>query len=523
MSYDYIIVGGGIAGLNTALKLSDSKTKILLLERNSRLGGRLYSFQDKKISYEAGGARFHKGNKNLFELIKMFNLEDDIFEIPNTKEFIPVKKTYSKKLDVNKIIKTLIDKSENFKKEELLKINLLEFSDKIFDKKTSDYLSAAFEYVSELEDLNAYEALDTFKNDMSNDFQFYLFKKGFVSLLDKIKEFIKTNGCIVKTQHTLMDFKKSKDAFHLKVLSGDKDKKFKTKKLILALNKPPLENLSYLKSLKPEFNSVKTIPLLRIYAVYPPDKKTGKVWFDGMGKVVTDLEIKYIIPIDYKSGLIMISYTDQKLAEYWNKFINKGPEKLEEELLRQLKILFPKKKIPKTTFLKSHYWSDGMTVWKKNYEAEPIIKKMLKPFEDDNLYICGSNFSGRQAWTEGALETSEEVIKLIHGIKTNKKLHHQKETKKGGGRKKKSSKKKKKSKKIKKYTRAQVAKHNKPSDLWIIINKKVLDVTKWQHSHPGSPAPLRAFAGKDATEAFTYRGHSDNAKKIMKKYIIGKV
>ena len=59
-----------------------------------------------------------------------------------------------------------------------------------------------------------------------------------------------------------------------------------------------------------------------------------------------------------------------------------------------------------------------MTVWKKNYEAEPIIKKMLKPFEDDNLYICGSNFSGRQAWTEGALETSEEVIKLIHGIKS---------------------------------------------------------------------------------------------------------
>ena len=79
-----------------------------------------------------------------------------------------------------------------------------------------------------------------------------------------------------------------------------------------------------------------------------------------MGKVVTDLEIKYIIPMDYNSGLIMISYTDQKLAEYWNKFINQGPEKLEEELLRQLKLLFPKKKIPKTTFLKSHYWANGM-------------------------------------------------------------------------------------------------------------------------------------------------------------------
>ena len=75
MSYDYIIVGGGIAGLNTALKLCDTKNKILLLERNPELGGRLQTFKDKDkgILYEEGGARFHKGHKNLFELIKMFN------------------------------------------------------------------------------------------------------------------------------------------------------------------------------------------------------------------------------------------------------------------------------------------------------------------------------------------------------------------------------------------------------------------------------------------------------------------
>ena len=526
MSYDYIIVGGGIAGINTAMKLCNTKNKILLLERNSRLGGRLHTFQDKKIAYEAGGARFHKGQKNLFELIKMFNLEKDIFEIPNTKKFIPVKEKYSTKYNVDQILKNLIHKSTNHKKEDLLKMNLLEFCQKVYDKKTSNFLSAAFEYVTELEDLNAYEAVEIFQNDMSNDFQFYLFKNGFGSLLDKMEEFIKDNNCTIKTQHTLMDFEKNKDEFTIDVISGKKMKKFKTPNLILALDKSALERLPYLSSLKKEMNSVLTIPLLRIYAIYPPDPKTKKVWFDGMGKVVTDLELKYIIPIDYKSGLIMISYTDQRLAEYWNKFINQGPEKLEKEILRQLKLLFPKKKIPKTTFLKSHYWYNGACYWKKNQEAEPIAKKMLKPFENDNLYICGSNFSQRQAWAEGALETSEEVIKLIHGIKENKKLHHQEKTKKKGGGKKKDSKKKRKgksTKKMKKYKRAQVAKHNTPDDLWIIINKKVLDVTQWQHSHPGSPAPLQFFAGKDATKAFTARGHSDNAKKIMKKYIIGRV
>ena len=50
MSYDYIIVGGGISGLNSALKLCNTKNKILLLERNPRLGGILQTFSDKKIS-----------------------------------------------------------------------------------------------------------------------------------------------------------------------------------------------------------------------------------------------------------------------------------------------------------------------------------------------------------------------------------------------------------------------------------------------------------------------------------------
>ena len=45
----------------------------------------------------------------------------------------------------------------------------------------------------------------------------------------------------------------------------------------------------------------------------------------------------------------MIDYTDQKLAEFWNKNSKPRTKKLEEELSKQLKKLFPKKKIPKTS------------------------------------------------------------------------------------------------------------------------------------------------------------------------------
>lgn len=512
MSYDYIVVGGGISGLNTCLKLVNGKNKILLLERNNRLGGRLQTYDKDGISYEIGGARFHKGHKNLFELIKMFNLEDKIFPITNDKTFIPVKNKFTKKYDVDKTLKKILDKSDTLKKEELLKMNMIELCKKVLNKEECLYFQSGFEYICELEDLNAYEALDTFKNDLNNDFQFYLFQNGFGELLETMEKFIRDNGCDIKLQHTLRDIKLKDETYHLEV--SNVTKTFKTKNLILALDKTPLLSIPYLKSLKPELESVKKVTLVRIYAKYPLDKKTKKVWFHDIGKVTTDIEIKYIIPYNPQEGLIMISYTDQKLADFWNKIADQGPEKLEEELTKQLKKLFPKKKIPKTSYLKAHTWFNGVHLWKKGFEALPISQEIQQPFKNESLFICGEAYSERQGWVEGALESSEEVLKKINDIKTNRKLHHLSK-KKGGG--------KKKSKKLKKYTRKEVAKHSKPNDLWIIVNKKVLDVTEWQHSHPGSPAPLQAFGGKDATKAFKNRGHSENAKKIMKKFIIGRV
>ena len=87
----------------------------------------------KKISYEIGGARFHKGHKNLFELIKMFNLEDKIFPITNDKTFIPIKNKFTKKYDVDKTLKKILDKSDTLKKEELLKMNMIELCKKGFN------------------------------------------------------------------------------------------------------------------------------------------------------------------------------------------------------------------------------------------------------------------------------------------------------------------------------------------------------------------------------------------------------
>ncbi|KAA1467460.1 acyl-CoA dehydrogenase NM domain-like protein [Dentipellis sp. KUC8613] len=59
-------------------------------------------------------------------------------------------------------------------------------------------------------------------------------------------------------------------------------------------------------------------------------------------------------------------------------------------------------------------------------------------------------------------------------------------------------------KELKQFTREEVAQHNKADDLWVIIDAKVYDISRFKNLHPGGAAVLLddEVAGQDATEAF---------------------
>ncbi|KAJ7650361.1 peroxisomal acyl-CoA-dehydrogenase [Roridomyces roridus] len=56
----------------------------------------------------------------------------------------------------------------------------------------------------------------------------------------------------------------------------------------------------------------------------------------------------------------------------------------------------------------------------------------------------------------------------------------------------------------KQFTLEEVAKHNKPGDLWVVVDAKVYNLSKFSSMHPGGLAVLldEEVAGQDATEAF---------------------
>jgi cytochrome b involved in lipid metabolism len=72
-----------------------------------------------------------------------------------------------------------------------------------------------------------------------------------------------------------------------------------------------------------------------------------------------------------------------------------------------------------------------------------------------------------------------------------------------------------------KISKREVALHKSAESCWIILDKKVYDVTDYLDEHPGGIGKVMEFAGIDGTLAFLRQGHSKEAETIRDKYYIG--
>eukprot|EP00300_Choanocystis_sp_HF-7_P025666 c27731_g1_i1.p1 GENE.c27731_g1_i1~~c27731_g1_i1.p1 ORF type:complete len:148 (-),score=32.84 c27731_g1_i1:20-436(-) len=70
-------------------------------------------------------------------------------------------------------------------------------------------------------------------------------------------------------------------------------------------------------------------------------------------------------------------------------------------------------------------------------------------------------------------------------------------------------------------TLAEVNTHNTLKDMWVVLNGRVYDVTKFVDDHPGGSEVLLDVAGRDGTSGFDDVGHSIDARNMLKQYFIG--
>ncbi|KAI9005040.1 hypothetical protein DFJ74DRAFT_692377 [Hyaloraphidium curvatum] len=73
-------------------------------------------------------------------------------------------------------------------------------------------------------------------------------------------------------------------------------------------------------------------------------------------------------------------------------------------------------------------------------------------------------------------------------------------------------------------SREEIAANNHRKSCWLIIHGNVYDVTKYLDEHPGGEEVMLEVSGdsSEASDAFDDIGHSEDAKSMMKKYLIGK-
>jgi len=76
---------------------------------------------------------------------------------------------------------------------------------------------------------------------------------------------------------------------------------------------------------------------------------------------------------------------------------------------------------------------------------------------------------------------------------------------------------------MRKFTREEIARHCSEDDVWIVIGRKVYDVTAFLYDHPGGDDVILDVAGKDATSAFESILHSKEAMATLEQFYIGEV
>jgi len=408
----HLIIGAGITGLYLAYKLLSrgiQATDIMIFEKSDRIGGRIYTHENHGYKYSAGAGRLGKKHKYVMKLIKDFNLEDQIINInKNNNYFVDGKLMNEQQLlkhyksqykSLNDLWGYAISKKVNLNKYDLNNYNLHNYFSLILPTNEVELLKTSLGYIAEMYDMNAYNGLLTIRKDFdikNNDF--YVLRDGISILSDSLCKYIENAGVTIKLSSTLDDVYEANKYI---IVNGVK---YNYSKLYLTIKRKDYMDITYFKQYEHLFNTVTDGKLLRIYARYKD------VWFKNMPKTLVQNKIQFIIPIDYESGLIQISYSDSYNADFWNNF--KNDKDIMKYLTKILNEMFPEKNIKDPEWITMHYWDAGDHLWKVGVDSKKIQKNIDDVFISKNIYILGETYSDRQAWIEGAIETVHKKLNI---------------------------------------------------------------------------------------------------------------
>ena len=454
MKYEYIILGGGVAGLYTAYHIlqKSPNSSILILEKENKLGGRIHTFSDKYMTVEAGAGRFHENNILLFQLLRELGLSSKINEISSSASFAPIENPgnfmnsildkdslgsqpliwFSPSIDfftpIYKIIFDMALGTQNIPNAELIfrvivaskgeplsklrNISFLHFAKTVLNSTEIDFITSSFGYYSELIIMNAHDAIHLMEKHLAPTIQFYSLQGGLSQIIENLEiKLLKHKHIKILTNRIVKNIHFSKNEFTIKC--ENLDTIYTGENCICAIPNVVLQKFNIFHPIKDLLNKIDCQPLCRIYSQFPKGSD-GAVWFKGLPKLTTNNDLRMIIPMDEKLGIIMSSYTDNKFARMWKQIYDKEGEPGINKLLVSLLKESTGRDVPLP--IKSHvfYWECGVGYWGIGANSETISENLVQPMKEMKLFICGESYSQQsQQWIEGALETSKKVVDIL--------------------------------------------------------------------------------------------------------------
>lgn len=411
--YDIIIIGAGIAGLYSGIQLLKKYPhfNIIILEKYNYIGGRVVSYSKDisdigTVSWENGAGRIYKSHKIIQELLKQYAI--DTVGLSDESQFIGPSEDAN--IHFEDIIKLYIQPLSMLPISTLQTNTLYSLFKEIYGIKETQRLFERFPYYTEVHILRADIALEQFKNEMGTLANYYVCKNGLSTLINAMANEFRSRGGVIELDSSVININKELSSEFRVHTSNNK---FHCRKVICTIPVASIRKLQIFSNWLP-INYLKMMPLLRIYMVFPKDKR-GNIWFKDIPKTITNNKLRYIIPINAVKGSIMVSYTDGVYTKEWMKYVNaKEYDKLSAKLLSELRSLFPDCDIPVPVFMKAHPWYDGTTAWLPGkYDIKKVYNDILKgPIK--GIYVCGESYSFRQAWMEGALESVNDMLQKIY-------------------------------------------------------------------------------------------------------------
>ena len=392
--YDLVIVGAGLAGLRVGIEVLKKKKgmRVVILEKYDYVGGRVVTHYKNGLQYEIGAGRISDKHRLVLGLMRKYGLTYVPFGGGGDDEFSVLKQAFFQPLSF--LPQNILESS-----------TLFEIVSGVHGEGEARRFFSLFPYWGEVYTMRADVALQSFREEMKSFSGFGGCKEGLSSIVREMgREFRQLGGRLLLNSQ-VVDVRRA-DGVENVFLSGGEV--VKGRLCVLALHRDAvagIKGLSHWSGIR----HLKMDPLLRMYAVFP-SCPGGGAWFAGLPKVVTGSRVRFVIPVNSLKGIIMISYTDGADALYWmNRVKKNGKEAVIEDVMKEIRALFPDRIIPDPVDFKLYPWDSGCTYWLPgHYDVLEESKAALCVRE--GLFCCGESWSLRQAWMEGALEHADMLL-----------------------------------------------------------------------------------------------------------------